>query len=236
MYSLNRILNIAFICIAAFFVGIAIFSSGSLFSNSNVSLYFDNAGKEPMVVAVDGKEEPAIDPGKFIAVSCQAGERRLHVRCGNAVLFDGVKDIQKSDKLLIGSAYLFNPDNRNRYVTYKVVYGSSSRLKDLIAGFIKPDKDIPAGELQNEIRKAYGKLLEQLKPHPITWFEVGSVDHVLTPPPAGVFTRRGDTVTRTVLARIDPKDFALLEAARENRNPSMEDLDALTELVDRVLD
>jgi hypothetical protein len=38
------------------------------------------------------------------------------------------------------------------------------------------------------------------------------------------------------LTRVDPKDHAALEAARQVTNPSEKDLQALGELVERVLD
>src|SRR5438876_8567153 len=78
--------------------------------SSDVWVYVDNAADKPMVVTVDGKEEATVEPGDFETLKCQPGERRIHVQCGDKILFDDTKDLQKSDTLGASRRYLFNPD------------------------------------------------------------------------------------------------------------------------------
>jgi hypothetical protein len=208
-------------------VGLALGSVGC--ASNDVWIYVDNAGTAPMVVTLDGKEEATIEPGDFETFKCQPGERRIHIQCGDKVLFDDTKDLQKSDQLGVARRYLFNPDNRNHYATYSVKYGSS-RLDGLF------DQVALAADRQGQLRYAHKKLLTEVTPLPSGgWFEIPRGAYVLTPPPEFV-TTRGTTERRTVLTRIDPKDHAFLEAARKNANPSEKDVEALTEVVDRVLD
>jgi hypothetical protein len=211
----------------ALLIGLAFGSVGC--ASNDVWIYVDNAGTAPMVVALDGKEEATIEPGAFEMFKSQPGERRIHIQCGDKVLFDDTKDLQKSDQLGVARRYLFNPDNRNRYAIYSVKYGSS-RLDGLF------DKVALAADRQGQLRYAHKKLLAEVTPLPSgDWFEIPTGACVLAPPPEFV-TTSGTTARRTVLTRVDPKDHAFLEAARKNANPSEKDLEALTEVVDRVLD
>jgi hypothetical protein len=205
---------------------------GLLAPDGRVWVYVDNGGEEPMVVTVDGDDVVTVAPGTFATVKCQPGERRLQVRCGQQVLFDGTKDLQPSDTLGATRRYLFNPENHNRYATYTVKYGSSP-----IEGLIQSALESPPADRQAEIRRAYRKLAAEVKPLPAaSWLEVtGGVFYMLTPPPDSVWTS-GYTERRTALTRIDPDDYAFLEAAQQKKDPSEEDLEALDEVVERVQD
>jgi hypothetical protein len=196
-----------------------------------VWVYVDNGGDEPMVVTVDGHEEATVAPGQCEKIVCQPGERQLQIRCGANVLFEGAKNLPESDSIGVSRRYLFNPDNRNRYRTYVVKYGSSP-----FEGLFKAREDSLSGTPQSQIHSVYKKLAAepQLLP-PDAWFEVPRGAYVLQDAPQVVVTR-GYTERRTVLARVDPKDYAFIAAARENKNPSEDDLDDLAEVVERVLD
>jgi hypothetical protein len=216
----------------AFRLGLAVLLLGGAAGcpGNDVWVYVDNGGKEPMVVTVDGEEAATIAPGDFEKLVCQPGERRFHVRCGNDVLFDGTKDLVKSDKLGVGRRYFFNPNHRNRYVTYEVKYGSNP-FEGLVESAIGGQADRRA-----KVRYAYQKLANEVKLLPSeAWFEVPVGAYLLTMPPEVVMTR-GYSEKRTVLTRVDPKDYAFLEAARDNQDPSEGDLKALEEVVERVLD
>src|SRR5438270_6043738 len=146
------------------FIGLAFGSVGC--ASNDVWIYVDNAGTAPMVVTLDGKEEASIEPGEFESFKSQPGERRIHIQCGDRVLFDDTKDLQKSDQMGVARRYLFNPDNRNRYVTYSVKYGSS-RLDGLF------DKVALAADRQGQLRYAHKKLLAEISPLPSSsWFEI----------------------------------------------------------------
>jgi hypothetical protein len=205
---------------------------GVLGPNGNVWVYIDNGGDQSMVVTVDGQEEEVtIAPDQFEKIECPAGERRFCVRCGDKTLFDGTQDLQSSDQIGVVRRYFLNPDHRNRYVILTVKYGGS-RLDGLLETYLKGSPEDP----QSARRAAYQKLANQAQLLPSTpWFEVPVGAHVLTPLPKVVVTR-GYSERRTVLTRVDPKDYAFIEAARANQNPSADDLKALTEVVERVLD
>src|SRR5262249_52288371 len=120
---------------------------------------------------------------------------------------------------------------RNRYRTYVVKYGSSP-----FEGLFKFREEGSSGTPQSQIRAAYKKLAAEpeLLP-PDAWFEVPRGAYVLQDAPQFVVTR-GYTERRTVLAHVDPKDYAFIMAARENKDPSEDDLDELAEIVERVFD
>jgi hypothetical protein len=213
----------------AVLVGIGIV--GLYMCGGGVTIYVDNGGKEPMVVTVDDKEAATIAPGEFAKIDCQPGEKHFLVRCGQETLFDGIKDLKKPEKLASNRRYFFNPDNRNRYRTYTVKYGSSP-----LEGLIQFERGTPVGEHRRAIRDACRELAAEAKllpPDP--WFEVLDGAHVLTKAPEYVSTKRF-TETRTVMTRVDPQDYALIIRARENKDPSEDDLKALIEVVDRVLE
>jgi hypothetical protein len=212
-------------------VVVAIGVVGLYMSGGGVTIYIDNGGKEPMVVTVDDKEAATIAPGEFGKIDCQPGEKHFLVRCGQETLFDGIKDLKKPEKLASNRRYFFNPDNRNRYRTYTVKYGSSP-----LEGLIQFERGTPAGEQRRAIRDACRELVAEAKllpPDP--WFEVPDDASVLTKAPEYVSTKRF-TETRTVMTRVDPQDYALIVKARENKDPSEDDLKALIEVVDRVLE
>jgi hypothetical protein len=202
-----------------------------LTSGRDVWLYVDNGGSEPMVVTIDGEEQAAIDPGGFALIKCEPGEKQIQVRSGDKILFDGVKDLKKSDRIGASRRYLFNPDGRNRYLTYTVHYGTDP----LEALFGSQEDRLPEAH-RAAVRAAYQQMAGQVELLPADpWFEVPWAAYVLTPAPSSVVTS-SYTEQRTVLARVDPRDYAFLAAARDKQDPTEEDLDALGEVLDRVFD
>jgi hypothetical protein len=191
--------------------------------SDKVRIWVDNAADKPLVVTVDGKVEATVEPGQFEIVKCLPGERQIHVQCGGKVVFYGSKTFEKPARIL------FNPDKRNRYVTFAVKYGSSP-----FEGIT--DRIVAAADRQKQIRYLYQKLADEFTPMPSGgWFEITDASYVLTGPPEFV-TTRGFSERRKVLIRVDPKDHAALETARRKTSPSEKDLQALTEIVERVLD
>jgi hypothetical protein len=188
--------------------------------DGNARIFIDNGSTEPMIVTVEGQEETTIAPGQFTKLTWSPGERRLHVRCGGRVLFDDTKTLE-------GRAYLFNPDNQNRYLVYTVKYGGN-RLAELFQRGM-------AGDRQAQIRAAYQKLAKEVELLPSSpWCEMPSVQYILEKPPEFVVTRAGSTEKRKVLTRIGHKDYALLKTALAIEKPSEDDLEDLADLVDRV--
>ena len=98
------------------------------------------------------------------------------------------------------------------------------------------DQVVKTADRPHQIKYAYQKALKEVTLLPSSsWFQITIAAYVLTSPPEFV-TTRGMTERRTVLTRVDPKDYAFLEAAAKRTNPSENDLKALTEVVERVLD
>lgn len=215
--------------IGAMVIGIGVV--GLYMSGGGVYLYIDNGAEEPMVVTIDGKEEARIAPGEFAKISCQPGEKRLQVQCGQEILFDDIKNLEKLDRLGANRRYFFNPDKRNRYRTYTVKYGSSP-----LEGLLRFEKGHPAADGRNAIRAACRDLVAEAKLlPPESWFEVPEGAYVLTKAPEFVTTKRF-TETRTVMTRVDPEDYAFIVGVGEKKDPTEEDLVALIEVVDRVLE
>jgi hypothetical protein len=210
------------LCIAAIGCGFA--------SGPEIDIYVDNPGAKPITVSLDGEEVATIEPNACGRIDCDAGERRIKVQCGDKVLFEGKKNLKKSDHLGVVRRYFLDPNDRNRYVIYTVKYGSSP-----FEGLLKPDEG-GAGDRQSEIRAAYQELVKQLDLLPSkAWFEIPAGVLVLQSPPDMVVTS-GYTEQRKVMTRVDPKDYAILERAQDNANPSEHDLEVLEEVVERILD
>ncbi len=188
--------------------------------SDQATIYIDNGSPLPMVASVDGAQGVTIAPGTFASIACPPGERRIEVRCGEDVVFHGMKDVQAY------GTYLFNPDDRNRYWTYSVKYGSS-RLEGVVEAAV--------GDPRSETQKAYQALLAEVQLLPSSpWVEVpDGVRHVLREPPEAVLTKR-QMEKHKVLWRIDPSDYAKIEAAGRNQDPTEDDLTDLEEVVERV--
>jgi hypothetical protein len=198
---------------------------------SGTWVYVDNTGDEPLVVTVDGQEAATVAPGEFTKLVFEPGQKQFHVRCGQEVLFDGVKVLQPSDKLGVSRRYFFNPRDDRRYVTYTVKYGSSA-IEELVQSAVEK-----AGDHDAAIKYAYQKLANEVQPQPAaSWFEVPQGALVLTQPPSFVTSRGGIAERRVVMTRVSREDYEVLVAARGKTNPTEEDLDALDELIDRVTD
>jgi len=233
---MSKLVHIAFGILVAV---IAFMAAGEFRGfGGDVWVYFDNAGKEPMVVSVDDKEAATVAPGACEKVVFEPGERRFQIKCGDKVLFDGVKNLVKSDTLMVTPRFVFNPDGQSRYRTYAVEYGGgSSFLKDVIKGVITGGKEGEEKEERMDIPTAYTQLAAEPKLLPPSdWFPVGNVDYVLTDPPSHVMTRRGSTVKKTAMIRVERRDYDFILAARDKQNPTMDDLKELAEVVERVFD
>lgn len=205
-------------------------SAGGGGGGGDIWVYVDNGGSKPMVVSVDGKEAATIPAGKFAKLECPAGERKLRVESGGSVLYTGTKDLKASEKFLVGRRYFFNPDSHHRYLVYTVKYGSSpfeGVLKSALVGS-PSDRD-------SALRMAHRELEMLFKLMPASsWFEVPDRALVLQPPPEYV-TTKGYSATRTVLTRVEGKDYDFLEAARNKAKPSESDVRALADVLKKVM-
>ncbi|MEK6262016.1 MAG: hypothetical protein AABP62_25740 [Planctomycetota bacterium] len=198
-------------------------------------IYVDNGRAEPMVVTIDGKNPVEIPPGQCKQVVCDVGERVVKVTCGSEVIFQAMKDMQKSDHWGICRKFLLNPDQTHRYGVYTVHYGKSSFLRDQFKKLLTPDGQ---REQDLSLEEAYRSLTGELKLQPDeSWFEITKVDCVLTAPPESVtLPKHSSSAERDVLTRVSPEDYAVLANAKSNQEPTEEDFVALATAVERVFD
>jgi hypothetical protein len=200
-------------------------------SGAEVYIYVDNAGKEPMKVSLDDQEQATIASGQFGTIECEAGKKKLRVECGAKVLYAGTKNLKKSDKWGMSRRYFFNPDNRNRYVVYTIKYGTNR-----FEGLVEAGLANLAGVKRSELQVAYQKLASEMEAMPSdSWFEVPDNVAVLTPPPDFVVTRSGSE-RRRIMTRASVKDHAVIQKARNNKNPTKQDFETLIDVVDRIWD
>jgi hypothetical protein len=195
---------------------------------TDVSIYVDNGDAGPLTVSIDGGEPTIIPPGTFVVVPCRSGDRHVLVKKrGGETVLDQVKHFDKSAKKGVGK-YLLNPGETHRYRTYEVEYGMSFQVPNF--GF-----DLPGvGDGDAWVKSKYEEVANKpklLPPGP--WADVGNCHFILVKEPEKIegFIHE----TRTVLARVDKKDYAFIQEARRKTEPTAADLDALIEVVNRVL-
>src|SRR5262245_46310658 len=196
---------------------------------TDVWIYVDNGGRQPLVVSIDRSERATVPAGSFLVVKCRSGERHVEVRRGGQTVFDEVKQLRKPDKKE-PTRYLLNPEETNGYRTYEAEYGMS--FKNLDAGI--PRFPLLGGFGDGGVKSRYQELVNEpklLDPGP--WHEVGQCDFVLQREPQQVEGLIYEK--RTVLARVDKRDYDFLREARRKDEPTVEDLDALEKVVERVM-
>jgi len=193
-------------------------------------VYIDNAGEQPLIVSVDGKEAATIAPGEFAKLSYPPGEYRIHIRRGDEVLCDLTRKLETSDRIGMGRKYLFDPDKHNRYQSYEAKYGVNRLEGVMQAGLLSYQKDPNL-----RVQFAYKQLLKEIKLLPTdAWNEVTGIDYVLTAPPDSVVSRTG-TARKKVLDRIRLEDYDRLKTAAEKTDPTQADVDALGALIEDIL-
>jgi hypothetical protein len=202
--------------------------------STHVWIWFDNGGNESMSVSVDGKEVALIRPGDFVQFESSPGEHNITVRCGNKVIFDGVKTLAKPEGLGGSRCYLFNPDGNNRYHLYAIQYGRDP-FEDMAQLFGNKEKENLSINRQDQIRRAYKEFAKEpeLMP-PDTWFEFRKAHYVLVRPARSITSRNARPETRLALARVSLTDYAVIQAARENQDPTEDDLMDLVKVVERM--
>jgi hypothetical protein len=211
----------------------------------DVTIFVDNTGPEPLEVTVDGSPEGIAEPGVPLVIRCRSGARHIQIRRGDDIVFDEVKTLERPDQRR-ERRYLLNPEGDGRYATYQVKYSDGSFEVDPnkvapkvgpflgIPGARPPSPDEPE-ETARRLRQRYAEVAGLVKLLPAApWLDVSACDYVLKRAPETVrgFIRE----TRTVLARLSGKDYALLKAAPGKRQVSAEELRALARTVDRVMD
>jgi hypothetical protein len=196
----------------------------------DVWIYVDNGGSQPLQVSLDGSQAATVAPGQVEIVKCRAGKTRIQVKRGDQVVFDEVKNLQKPDNRDVGK-YILNPELIRRYWMYDVEYG----IPFSSLNFDQFSQLVMDGDRDQWVKSRYQELAR--RPHliePGPWVEADpeQCDHVLEKAPTsaggGLFAKR------RVLARMDRQDYDFILEARKKTNPTMADLQALSETVDRL--
>jgi hypothetical protein len=194
----------------------------------DVWVYVDNSGREPMVISVDGVEAITVPAGEVGELKFPPGEHHFLIRAGSETVCDLPRNLEASDRFGVPRKYLFDPLKNHRYQRYDAQYGES-RLGDLLeASLFSFQKD------ENAQRQyIYKQLLKDIDLVPSdAWNDVSGVDYVLEAPPESIY---GDGMEkRQVLDRIDAEFYERLTAAKEKTDPTDDDLDALSDLLDEV--
>ncbi|HZN34421.1 MAG TPA: hypothetical protein VFB80_11400 [Pirellulaceae bacterium] len=197
----------------------------------NVWVYIDNAGDEPLVVKVDGKEAAKIPPGEFAELNYPPGEYQFLITAGGQTVCDLKKNLEKSDTFGRTRKYLFNPDKNNCYGSYEVKYGGSRLDGVMEASLLSHQKDPKI-----RAKYAYNKLLKEIDlVSTDAWNDVSGVEYILSPPPETMMTRSGSSRRVTVLDRLDKDDYRRLKEMSRRDNPDDADVDELEELIDEIL-
>jgi hypothetical protein len=194
---------------------------------NTVTVYVDNGGREPLEVYFDGSHQGTVQPGTVLRVGCRHGPRHVRVMKGGQALLDEVKHL---DGGFFGKGkYILNPGRENFYWHYRAEYATSHTA-------FRPQAFEPPPGQPRDVRAEFSILANQVnvrKAEP--WLDVTGNDHVLEPPPRTVQVRGSERVHRDVVLRLPPADGQVLWQARQNQNPTDQDLNKLAEAVDRTL-
>jgi hypothetical protein len=194
----------------------------------DVWVYVDNAGEVRLEISVDDRPVVHAAPGEFAKIVLPPGEHRFLIKCGEEVVCDLARNLEASDRFATTRKYLFNPDKLTRYQTYDAKYGENRFAGVMQAGLMSFQKDP-----QIKRQYAYKQLLKEVKLVPSdAWNDVTGIDYVLTAPPDRVMSK-GST-ERTVLSRVKPRLYAMMERMAKIEQPSDEDIDSLDELLDEM--
>jgi hypothetical protein len=195
-----------------------------------VWVYVDNTGDEPVVVWIDGQQAGEIAAGKCDVVKCQPGEHEITVKSGDVELLQGKHELKSSEQFMNVHRYVLDPRGQTRYAVYKAEYGDNP-FKGMFRSAVMKAGKSPI----NETQLAYMDLLKQVQELPAdNLVDVEYTQYILTDPPESV-TTKGSSAQRTVLTRIDPEDHAFLRGARQVKDPTIEDVEALADVVKRIM-
>jgi hypothetical protein len=200
------------------------------------SVIIDNTSPSSMVVKVDGQQAAKIEGHTFQTLRLMPGSYEMEVEVGGRRVFKASRVIEESDTFLAGKMYLFNPTSSARYAVCKVVYGGSLLTDATENAFIKLAENYK-GEKVDETKLQYYRIKKCAEPMPgSSWFELpGGISYILRDAPDSVYTRSPET-TRRVLTRISKEEYHQLRQAHRVENPTQQDVYALAEVTERVLD
>jgi hypothetical protein len=211
---------------------------------SNVSIYVDNTGDQPLTVRLDGSDRATVAPGTFAVVGCRDGSHRIEAVRGGTTVFDETKELSRPTQNK-PSQYLLNPDDTGRYHTHSVQYGAAfmpwglSNLRPIVARFrplIADDANLFPGlreeQVQHDLFWACNHDLSLVQP--AAWHDISKYDIVLERAPKQI---KGEiTGTQEVFARMSKADYASFKTLAGSDKMTKQQLADVVRALERVLD
>ncbi len=212
---------------------------------SNVRLYVDNTGAEPLTVRLDGEEKATVAPGTFVVLKCRDGNRRIQITRGGDTIFDETKELSKP-KESEPSKYLLNPDATGRYHTHSVQYGVAfmpwglanlgphvQRWLPLIANEANPFPGMDEEAIKRDFYWACSEADVKLV-DPAVWQDISKFEIVFERAPKQI---KGElTGKQEVFARLPSADYDAFKAIRSNQKMTKQELAAALRAMQRILD
>jgi len=181
-----------------------------LFLWPDVTIWVDNGGTETLTIHIDGEVKATVAAGTAAKISCRSGTRKIQVAAEGRTVYDHTRHVQSGK-------YLLNPAMTNRYHVWTAEYSQFG---------------IPRFEMYFDEKDRFHKEAARIVlVEPAEWM-TADYDHVLEAPPKQVKT--DGSLRRTVISRIAKADWEVIAAAKQNANPSDEDMRRLSEAVRRV--
>jgi hypothetical protein len=211
---------------------------------SNVSIYVDNTGDQPLTVRLDGSDKATVAPGTFGVVGCRDGRHRIEAIRGGTTVFDETKELSKPTQNK-PSKYLLNPDDAGRYHTHSVQYGVAfmpwglsnlrpivDRFRPLIANEANLFPAQTEDAVQHDLFWACSHDLSLVPPAP--WHDISKYHIVLERAPKKI---QGEiTGTQEVFARMSKADYASFKAVLGSDKMTKQQLAEVVRALERVLD
>jgi hypothetical protein len=211
------------------FVAASLSFAGCNLPPMDVWVYVDNSGQEPMVISVDGVEQMTVPPGEVAELKFPPGQHQFVIRAGSETICDLARNLEASDRFGMTRKYLFDPLKNNRYQKYIAQYGES-RLGDLLEMSLFSMQKDPDAQRQY----IYKQLLKEIELIPTdAWNDISGVEYVLEAPPESIYADGMEK--RHVIDRIDAQFYDRIAEAKAKTNPTDEDLESLSDLLDEVL-
>jgi hypothetical protein len=232
-------------CLAIF-----VFCTGCIEPETAATVVIDNGQGQTITVFVDGEKMRHVKAGFQESIRVPFGEHDFVVKTADdEVTYQDTHQVEPGKSSFVRPCYIFNPDQQMRYCHVQVDYGDNSRaeafgtsMTSMIAWAASQndpnlsDADRKIAAEKDRLRSAYRTLLNDAKPMESTaFFRAPSADRILKPVPSVVFTgRHSQSKTMTTLMRVPQKLHSYLEAAKEDTDITIEDVQTLSTACDLI--
>jgi hypothetical protein len=223
---------------------------GCIEPETTATILIDNGQGQTITVFVDGEEMRHVKSGFQERIRVPFGEHEFVVKTADdQVTYQETHHVEPGRSSFVRPCYIFNPDAQMRYCYVQVEYADNSRaeafgasMTSMIAWAASQNDPSLSNEERkiaaekDRLRSAYQTLLNDAKPMEHTaFFKAPSADRILKPVPSVVFTgRHSQSKTMTTLMRVPKKLHSYLEAAKEDEDITVEDVQTLATACDLV--